>query len=227
MQTWTRDQLAAVIDHSVLRPEATLEEILKACAEARDHGFRTVCVAPVWVADAAAALGGSGQVAAVIGFPHGNTFPDAKVLESTRALEAGAKELDMVLQIGALKSGDATLVLRDIQGVVEAAREYGALVKVILETALLTDPEKLLACKMAEKAGAHFVKTSTGFGPGGAAEADVSLLRRAVRNRLGVKASGGIRTLSQALAMLNAGATRIGTSASVAILAELTAAEPN
>jgi len=227
MQTWTRDQLAAVIDHSVLLPGATLEEVLRACAEAREHGFRTVCVAPVWVGDAAAALRGSGQVAAVIGFPHGYTFPEAKVLEATRALEAGAKELDMVLQIGALKSGDAALVLRDIEGVVETAREYGALVKVILETGLLTDPEKLLACKIAEKAGAHFVKTSTGFGPRGATEADVALLRRAVRNHLGVKAAGGIRTLAQALVMLNAGATRIGTSASVAILAELAAGEPH
>jgi len=225
MQTWTRDQLAAVIDHSVLRPEATLDEVLRACAEAREHGFRSVCVAPVWVAEAAAALRGSGQVAAVIGFPHGNTLPEAKAHEAQGALEAGAKELDMVLQIGALKSGDVSLVLRDIEGVVEAATEYGALVKVVLETALLSDSEKHLACKIAEKGGAHFVKTSTGFGPRGATEADVALLRRAVRTRLGVKASGGIRTLAQALAMLSAGATRLGISASVAILAELGATE--
>ena len=227
MQNWSRDQLAAVIDHSVLRPDATREDVLRACEEAGELGFRTVCVATVWVAEAAAAMPRGGQVAAVVGFPHGNTLPEIKALEATRALEAGAKELDMVLQVGALKSGDASLVLRDIEGVVEAAAEHGALVKVILETGLLTDSEKLLACKIAEKAGAHFVKTSTGFGSGGATEADVSLLRRAVRNRLGVKASGGIRTLAQALVMLNAGATRIGTSASVAILAELAAGEPH
>jgi deoxyribose-phosphate aldolase len=178
-------------------------------------------VAPLWVALAARELAGAAKVVAVIGFPHGDTLPQAKAYEALLALESGVAELDMVMQIGALKSGDPTTVLSDIAGVVDAAREHGARVKVILETALLTEEEKLLACRLAEEAGAHIVKTSTGFGPGGATEADVALLRRAVGDRLGVKASGGIRTLDQALAMIRAGATRLGTSASVSIVREM------
>jgi deoxyribose-phosphate aldolase len=201
-------------------------DIVRACAEAREHGMCAVCVAPVWVALAARELVGSQvRVASVIGFPHGNTLPEAKAREARLALDAGASELDMVLQVGALRSRDTALVRRDIAGVVRAARERGAQVKVILETALLTEAEKRLACRLAEEAGADFVKTSTGFGPGGATQADVRLLREAVGDRLGVKASGGIRTLGQALAMVRAGADRLGTSASVAILAELAAAQ--
>lgn len=219
-------ELAALIDHSVLSPGAAPADIVRACAEAREHALGAVCVAPVWVALAALELAGSPvRVASVIGFPHGNTLPEAKAQEARLALQAGASELDMVLQVGGLKGGDTALVLRDIAGVVHAARERGARVKVILETALLTDAEKRLGCQLAEQAGADFVKTSTGFGPGGATEADVRLLRSAVGGRLGVKASGGIRSLAQALAMVRAGASRLGTSASVSILAELNAAQ--
>jgi deoxyribose-phosphate aldolase len=219
-------ELAAFIDHSVLSPGAVPADVVRACAEAREHGMRAVCVAPVWVALAARELAGSPvRVASVIGFPHGNSLPEAKAQEARLALQAGASELDMVLQVGGLRCGDIALVLRDIAGVVHAARERGALVKVILETALLTDAEKRLGCQLAEQAGADFVKTSTGFGPGGATETDVRLLRAAVGDRLGVKASGGIRSLEQALAMIRAGATRLGSSASVSILAELSAAQ--
>jgi len=218
--------LAALMDHSVLRPESAPGDIVRACAEARDHGMFAVCMAPAWVALAARELAGSPvKVVSVIGFPHGNTLPQAKAAEARLALEAGASELDMVLQLGALRSGDTGLVLRDIRGVVGAARERGARVKVILETALLTYEEKLLACRLAEEAGAAFVKTSTGFGPGGATESDVRLLRGAVGDRLGVKASGGIRNAAQALALVRAGASRLGTSASVAILTELAGAQ--
>lgn len=219
-------ELAALIDHSVLGPGAVPTDIVRACAEAREHGMCAVCVAPVWAALTARELAGSPvRVASVIGFPHGNTLPEAKVQEARLALEAGASELDMVLQVGALRCGDTALVLRDIAGVLRVAGEREALVKVILETALLTDAEKRLGCRLAEEAGAHFVKTSTGFGPGGATESDVRLLRSAVGFRLGVKASGGIRNLDQALALIGAGANRLGTSASVAILAELDAAQ--
>lgn len=219
-------ELAAMMDHSVLGPGAVPADISRACAEAREHGMYAVCVAPVWVQLAARGLAGSGvKVVSVIGFPHGNTLPEAKAQEARLALQAGASELDIVLQIGALKCAANELVLRDIRGVVHAARERGARVKVILETALLTDDEKRLACRLAEEAGADFVKTSTGFGPGGATEADVRLLRAAVGERLGVKASGGIRSLDQALAMIRAGASRLGTSASVSILRELVAAQ--
>jgi deoxyribose-phosphate aldolase len=218
----TAADLAALMDHSVLKPEAGVADVMRACAEAREHRMFAVCVAPVWVELAARDLAGSPvKVVSVIGFPHGNTLPEAKAQEAQLALEAGAGELDMVLQVGALKSGDATLVREDIRGVVKAARERGALVKVILETALLSDAEKRLGCRLAKEAGADFVKTSTGFGPGGATEADVRLLRGAVGDRVGVKASGGIRNLDQALAMIRAGANRLGTSASVAILREL------
>ena len=219
-------ELASMMDHSVLGPGAVPADISRACAEAREHRMFAVCVAPVWVQLAARGLAGSGvKVVSVIGFPHGNTLPEAKAAEARLALEAGASELDMVLQIGALKCAATELVLRDIRGVVRAARERDAPVKVILEAALLTDEEKRLACRLAEEAGAAFVKTSTGFGPGGATETDVRLLREVVGNRLGVKASGGIRSLEQALALIRAGASRLGTSASVAILADLAAAQ--
>lgn len=222
----TAAELAALIDHSVLGPGAVPADIVRACAEAREHGMCAVCVAPVWVALAARELAGSPvKVASVIGFPHGNTLPDAKAQEARLALAAGASELDMVLQVGALKCGETALVLRDIAGVAQAARDHGARLKVILETALLTEAEKRLGCRLSEDAGADFVKTSTGFGPGGATETDVRLLRSAVGSRLGVKASGGIRSLEQALAMLGAGADRLGTSVSVSILAELNAAQ--
>jgi deoxyribose-phosphate aldolase len=226
METLTSADLAARLDHSVLRPDAVPADIARACAEAREYRMFAVCVAPVFVGLAAQELAGCAvKVVSVIGFPHGNTLPRAKAAEARLALEAGAGELDMVLQVGALKSGDTDLVLQDIRGVVEAARERGALVKVILETALLDDAEKRLACRLAEEAGADFVKTSTGFGPGGATEADVRLLRATVGDRLGVKASGGIRNLEQALAMIRAGADRLGASASVGMLRELAAAQ--
>jgi deoxyribose-phosphate aldolase len=221
----TLDELAALIDHSMLRPDATGDDIARTCAEARLHGFGAVCVAPRWVETAAKALAGTRtRVASVIGFPHGDTLPEVKAHEAQLAIERGARELDMVMAIGALKSGDTEAVLRDIAAVVGVAGTESALVKVILETALLTEKEKVLACRLAEEAGADYVKTSTGCGPDGATVEDVALLRRTVGNRLGVKASGGIRTLKDALALLRAGASRLGTSASVAILRELEAA---
>jgi deoxyribose-phosphate aldolase len=220
----TLDELAALIDHSLLRPDATRDDIGRLCAEARQHGFGVVCVAPCWVEMAARTLGdATTRVASVIGFPHGDTLAEAKAHEARLALQRGARELDMVMAICALKSGDGDAVLRDIAAVVAVARAQRAPVKVILETALLTEAEKVLACRLAEEAGADFVKTSTGFGPGGATAADVALLRRTVGSRLGVKASGGIRTLADALTMLRAGASRLGTSASVGILRELEA----
>jgi deoxyribose-phosphate aldolase len=220
----TLDELAALIDHSLLRPNATRDDIGRLCAEARAHGFGAVCVAPRWVETAARTLADTAtRVVSVVGFPHGDTLTETKAHEAKLALEHGARELDMVMAIGALKSGDSDAVLRDIAAVVAVGHAQRATVKVILETALLTEAEKVLGCRLAEEAGADFVKTSTGFGPGGATVADVALLRRTVGNRLGVKASGGIRTLKDGLAMLRAGASRLGTSASVGILRELEA----
>ena len=214
-------EVARYIDHTLLKPEATRDEILKVCEEGVRFGFASVCINPIWVRDVACALRGSGvKVCTVIGFPLGANAPDTKSYEARRAVFDGASELDMVINIGALKSGDHELVSRDIRGVVEVAHEVGYICKVILETALLTDDEKVSACLIAKEAGADFVKTSTGFSKGGATAADVALMRRAVGGQMGVKASGGVRDLKQAQEMIQAGATRIGASVGVKIMQE-------
>ena len=214
-------QVARYIDHTLLKPEATRDEILKLCEEGATYGFASVCINPIWVREAACALRGSGvKVCTVIGFPLGANALDVKAFESRRAIFDGASELDMVINIGALKSADYSLVTRDIQGVVEVAHEAGGLAKVILETALLTDEEKVAACALAKDAGADFVKTSTGFSKGGATAADIALMRRVVGGDIGVKASGGVKDLKQAQEMIRAGATRIGASVGVKIVQE-------
>ncbi len=211
--------LAGLIDHTLLRPDAMPADIDKLCQEAREHHFATVCVNPIWVRRAAAALRGSGVgVAAVVGFPLGANLPETKAAEARRALRDGAREIDMVINIGALKAGDHALVQRDIRGVVEACREAGAACKVILETALLTDDEKVIGSRLAQRAKADYVKTSTGFGGGGATVFDVALMREAVGPAMGIKASGGIKTADDVQALVAAGATRIGASAGVAIV---------
>lgn len=213
--------LAGLIDHTLLKPDATAGDIDKLCREAAEWHFASVCVNPTWVAHAAARLRGSGvAVCSVVGFPLGASTSDVKQFEARRAIFDGASEIDMVLNVGALKSGDVRLVTDDIRGVVTACHAGGALGKVILETALLTDDEKVTACTLAKAAGADFVKTSTGFGPGGATAADVALMRRVVGEEMGVKASGGVRDLEQMKAMVAAGATRIGASAGVRIVKE-------
>ena len=214
-------EIARHIDHTLLKPEATREQIEALCREAIEHGFATVCVNPCWVRLCASVLAGSEtRVCTVVGFPLGATLPEAKAFEAARVVADGACEVDMVLNVGALKSGDYRLVERDIAGVVRASRTGGALVKVIIEAALLTDDEKVRACVIAKVAGADFVKTSTGFGPGGATAADVSLMRRVVGREMGVKAAGGVRDLESAQAMLDAGADRIGASVGVKIVQE-------
>jgi deoxyribose-phosphate aldolase len=191
------------------------------CAEAREHGFATVCVNPVWVRLCSTLLQGSESlVCTVVGFPLGATLPEVKAHEAARVIADGACEVDMVMNVGALKSGDYRLVERDVGGVVEVCRRAGAVSKVILETALLTDDEKVKACVAVKAAGADFVKTSTGFGPGGATAADVSLMRRVVGPEMGVKAAGGVRDLKSAQAMIDAGADRIGASVGVKIVQE-------
>jgi deoxyribose-phosphate aldolase len=216
--------IAVLIDHTILKPEATRTDVLKVCREAREYSFASVCVNPYWVPVVRAELQGSPvKVCTVVGFPLGATSTEAKVAETTAALRAGAEEIDMVVNVGALRSGEHEAVKLDIQQVVNVAHEARAIVKVILETALLDDNEKAVACTLAKLAGADFVKTSTGFGPGGATAQDVALMRNVVGPEMGVKASGGIRTLSDLKAMTAAGATRIGASASVKIV-EATAA---
>lgn len=211
--------VARLIDHTLLKPEATPAQVRDLCREARDHGFAAVCVNPLWVRTCAEELGGTAiAVASVAGFPLGASVPEVKAAEAARAVEDGAREVDMVLSVGALKAGDNRLVERDVSAVVEACRPRGALVKVILEAALLTDEEKARACAIAKLAGAAFVKTSTGFGPGGATADDVALMRRVVGPGVGVKAAGGIRDWGAARAMIAAGASRIGTSAGPKIL---------
>jgi deoxyribose-phosphate aldolase len=222
VEATSRASVAALIDHTLLRPEATAPEIRNVCAEARQYGFAAVCVNPYWVPLAVVEIGGS-QVKActVIGFPLGANATSIKVAETMEAVRAGAREIDMVLNVGELRGGNGDGVLRDIRAVVEAAHDGGAIVKVILETALLTDEQKIAACGLAKQAGAEFVKTSTGFGPGGATAKDVALLRRSVSSGMGVKASGGIRTLADLQKMVAAGATRIGSSNSVKIIEEM------
>jgi deoxyribose-phosphate aldolase len=214
-------QLASMIDHTLLKPEATEPQIRQLCEEARKFGFASVCVNPSHVRLCAELLGGTPvRVCTVVGFPLGATLPDVKAFETQRTIADGAAEIDMVINLGALKNGQDDLVLRDIAAVVQAAHAGGALVKVIIEAALLTDEEKVHACRLAQKAGAEFVKTSTGFGPGGATTHDVALMRQTVGATTGVKAAGGIRTLQDAQAMFEAGASRIGASASVKIMNE-------
>jgi deoxyribose-phosphate aldolase len=210
-------QLAAMIDHTLLKPEATEKQIRVLCEEAKAHGFASVCVNPYWVKQAAEWLKGSNvKVCTVVGFPLGATTKESKAFETKNAIENGAEEIDMVLNIGALKSGDFQTVKEDIRAVVEAAG--GAVVKVILETGLLSDEEIVKACELSKAAGAHFVKTSTGFGKGGATVEAVRLMRETVGTEMGVKASGGIRNAETARQMVEAGANRIGASASVAIV---------
>jgi deoxyribose-phosphate aldolase len=216
--------IAALIDHTILKPEATRADVVKICREAREYRFASVCVNPYWVPLVKSELSGSPvKVCSVVGFPLGATSTDAKVCETAAALRAGAQEIDMVINVGALRSGDTDAVKNDIQSVVRTAHGAGAIVKVILETALLDDAQKNVACKIAKAAGADFVKTSTGFSTSGATVHDIALMRAAVGPNIGVKASGGIRTLEDVQAMTAAGATRIGASASVKIV-EATAA---
>lgn len=213
--------LAALIDHTLLRPDATAAEIDAFCEEALTYKFAAVCVQPMWVARCAAALRGSKiRVVSVVGFPLGVTLAEVKRAEAEHLLARGAAELDMVLNIGALKSGDLALVYADIGAVAEVTRAGGAVLKVILETGYLTDEEKVTACVLARAAGADFVKTATGFGPGGATAADIRLMRRVVGDAMGVKAAGGVRSLEQMLQMVRAGANRIGASAGVRIVQE-------
>ena len=219
--------LAAVIDHTLLKPDATRTQVQHLCAEAAEHGFACAMVNPTWVGAAAEVLAGTGiPVGVVVGFPLGASLSASKRDETVRVLKFGAREVDMVLNIGLLKSGaaaDLEAVRQDIRGVVELAHGAGALVKVILETCLLSFEEKLRASELALSAGADFLKTSTGFAAAGATVDDIVLLREQADDRAGVKASGGIRSLHDAAAMLRAGASRIGASASVRILAELRA----
>jgi deoxyribose-phosphate aldolase len=209
--------LASYIDHTLLTPDATNEEVETLCEQARVHRFKAVCVNRFWVETAWRLLKGSDvAICSVAGFPLGATTSTCKAFEATEAVSAGADEVDVVIALGPLKDGRHDLVRRDIADVVRACQ--GRVVKVIIETSLLTRDEKVVACRLAADAGAHFVKTSTGFGPGGATVEDVELMRRTVGDALGVKAAGGVRTREDALAMLDAGATRIGTSSGVAIV---------
>ncbi len=220
-ETATAHDWASLIDHTLLKPEASYADIKKLCDEAAQYGFASVCVNPGWVKQAAEFLKGSGvPVCTVIGFPLGATLPDVKAYEARRAIFNGAREVDMVINIGKLKSGDDCAVEDDIRAVVEAAHENHVLCKVIIETALLTDDEKIRACIASKNAGADFVKTSTGFAKGGATANDISLMRKTVGSALGVKASGGVKGIEDARAMFEAGATRIGASVGVKIAQE-------
>ena len=210
-------KLNKYIDHTLLKQDATLEQIDSLLSEARDYDFASVCINPCWVAHAKSGLENTDvKVCTVVGFPLGATTSAVKAFETKEAIQNGADEIDMVINVGALKSGNATLVESDIRVVVEASDDK--LVKVIIEACLLTNDEKVLACQLAQKAGADFVKTSTGFSTGGATLADVKLMRQTVGPDMGVKAAGGARSYADAVAFVEAGATRIGTSAGVAIL---------
>ena len=210
--------LAKYIDHTLLKPDATKKDFDRLIEEAKEFKFWSVCVNSSWVPYVAKKLRGTGiKVTAVVGFPLGSMDSRSKAFEARNAIEEGASEIDMVMNIGALKSGDLKLVEEDIRAVRRACRS-NTILKVILETGLLTDDEKVIACQIAKNAGADFVKTSTGFGKGGATVHDIALMRRTVGPKMGVKASGGIRTFEDAVAMIKAGATRIGASSSVAIV---------
>jgi len=213
--------VASMIDHTLLKPDAARADIEALCREAAQFKFATVCVNPTWVATAARLLSGSGVgVCSVVGFPLGATTADVKGYETQRAIFDGAREIDMVINIGALKSADLRAVERDIEAVTAPCRSCGALSKVIIEAALLTDDEKVTACTLAKAAGADYVKTSTGFASGGATPADVALMRRVVGAEMGVKAAGGVRDLAAMKALIAAGATRVGASAGVKIVQE-------
>ena len=210
--------IASMIDHTLLKPEATPAQVEKLCAEAAEYHFASVCVNPVYIPLAARLLKDTGvKVCCVVGFPLGAIAPEQKAAEAASCAAMGAEELDMVIHVGAAKAGDWALVQRDIEGVVKAAA--GRTVKVIIETCLLTDEEKVKACEAAKAAGAHFVKTSTGFSTGGATTHDIALMRKTVGSEMGVKASGGIRDYATAMAMIEAGANRIGASAGIEIVA--------
>lgn len=210
---------AKMIDHTLLKPDATPDQVAQLCFEAKKYGFASVCINPSWVPLSAQLLQGSTvKVCTVIGFPLGATAPEVKAFEAQNAIKQGATEIDMVINIGALKARDLELVARDIRGVVKSSHEQGAIVKVIIETALLNDEEKTIACLISKEAGADFVKTSTGFASGGATVHDIALMRRVVGPEMGVKASGGVRTFEDADNMIKAGATRIGASAGVKII---------
>jgi deoxyribose-phosphate aldolase len=218
---WTVTDIARMIDHSLLRPELTRADVIRGCAVARRHGTASVCCTPADVALCKQELAGSDvKVAAVVGFPHGYSTTAAKVFEAERAIADGAQELDMVLHIGRLIEGDAEYVRADVRAVVEAAHRAGALVKVILENCYLTDAQKVLGCRLCEEAGADWVKTSTGFGKGGATWEDLALMRRTVSARVQVKAAGGVRDLDAALKVRELGCTRFGATATEAILEE-------
>ncbi len=211
--------VAGLIDHTILRPDASAEDVRKVCAEARHYGFASVCVNPARVALVESELRGTQvKTCCVVGFPLGATFTEAKTLEAELAVRAGAQEIDMVIDIGALKDGDYAAVKSDIQAVSGVCHAGGALLKVIIEACLLDDREKVIACAISKMAGADFVKTSTGFSKSGATAADVALMRRVVGPELGVKAAGGIRTLEDLRAMVAAGASRVGASASIQIV---------
>lgn len=218
----TQSQLAKYMDHTLLKADATLDGIDRVVAEAKQFGCASVCVNPFWVPYVARLLDGSGvATCTVVGFPLGASSTASKVFETADAIANGADEIDMVINIGELKAGHAELVREDIRAVAEATHAGGKLLKVIIECCLLTDDEKRLACLLCAEAGADFVKTSTGFSTGGATVADVTLMRECVGPDFGVKAAGGIRTLADAYAMIEAGASRLGVSAAASILAEL------
>jgi deoxyribose-phosphate aldolase len=212
-------QLAKTIDHTLLKPEAVPSQVEKLCSEAKEYHFAAVCVNATNVALCAELLKGTDvKVCSVVGFPLGATLPSVKAFETEQAISAGAQEIDMVLNIGALKAGNEKLVLEDIKAVVTAAHKHNKIVKVIFETCLLTEEEKVKACLLSKEAGADFVKTSTGFNTAGATLEDVALMRKTVGEKIGVKAAGGVRTRDDVLAMVEAGATRIGTSGGVKIM---------
>ncbi len=217
----TPDAIAAMIDHTLLKPEATREDVARLCAEAREFEFASVCINPCWVTFAAQALAGSAvRVCTVIGFPLGANETRTKIAEARYALSDGSQEIDMVQNVGALRSGDLELVRKEIAELAEAAHSSRAILKVILETCLLTEEQKVTSCHLAMQAGADFVKTSTGFSTSGATIDDVKLMRRTVSDSMGVKASGGIRSFPALRDMVAAGANRIGTSSGVGILRE-------
>ncbi len=219
--------VAALIDHTLLKADATREEIETLCREASEYGFATVCVNPTWIALASRRLAGAvTRVCSVVGFPLGATTADVKRYETQRAIFDGAREIDMVINVGALKSNDLRVVERDIEAVAGPCRDAGVLSKVIIEAALLRDEEKVTACTLAKAAGADYVKTSTGFGPGGATAADVALMRRVVGDDMGVKAAGGVKDYESLKAMVAAGATRVGASAGVRIVQESRGTRP-
>jgi deoxyribose-phosphate aldolase len=223
----TPGDVAGYIDHTLLKPDATRAEIERLCREAAEFRFATVCVNPTWVALAARLLRDSPVgVCSVVGFPLGATTSDVKHYETRRAIFDGAREIDMVINVGALKSGDLRTVERDIEAVVAPCREAGVGSKVIIEAALLTDDEKVAACTLSKAAGADFVKTSTGFGPGGATAADVALMRKVVGAEMGVKAAGGVKDYEALKQMVAAGATRVGASAGVRIVQESRGGRP-